>query len=682
MKLIRWLMIMANILVGLSTSANDEIPKWYAGIIHAHSTFSDGDRTPSMLKGAAAKLGYSFLVVSDHWSSLSKKTKLTGVVTDDYGLDKYLEDFSQGPRVQGQSYNLIVIPGAEFTAFRGKATAHIVGIGRLKDLPKDIGSSQQDVLATLSSKGFLTIAAHPNWVSSLHDYSFDPNHTEGLCGIEFGNDGEGFPKTLALYRKLIKSGKKVFATGGCDSHTSTDITVLDAKRWLRKTVVWCKGKITKEKLLLAIKNGQTYASLDGSYFNDSMCNIFPQFDYQEVDRPTFTFGITFNQTTKKSKEIRVYRDGDLVSDSVAKVASGLRQFKYSWTDKRATAGEHSYFIEVTDSLITSPIYLRIKKATSSEGMGGYDDWHPQPISSSDVAYDFFSGNGKRIAFLSNRGGEQALYFADINNGISSSVRKVRAGLTKFYDGFEVSPACDFILFLAKNNTIYCLILDLKTREPKELVSLKLKASPEFFPSWLNNETIVFADESGRIKKAFIQQVITDTQQDLPIKLGDLGQKLGNLAKKLGINTRKTGFVVKVNDFSPDDLFLTSRKDNSLTKLCLINPQGKVAKWLKTVSGNCQNPTVGKTGTLSFVGTASGPVVFISDKTGHWQIYRCQLVSQSVSAISQVSRSETDDTFPCWAFFTQKIYFTTTINGQKRIGLMNADGSSRQILGLK
>ncbi|MCL5407328.1 MAG: hypothetical protein M1429_02435 [Patescibacteria group bacterium] len=356
-----WFVIFCILLILVSRSAS---AKWYSGIIHVHSTFSDGDRTPGMVIRNAEKAGFQFLIETDHYEQIEKPQTLRSRLVKDYGFNNYWQKFS--------SNNLIIVRGAEIETRRGNARVHTLVLGDLKydqglmDLQGKEGN-QQAVIDYLNQKGFLSVAAHPSlitaigtqtWRGECSDFSYNKSQCKGLSGIEFFNEDEaGYQQTLKWYLGLIAKGESPFVTAGCDSHSPLLEPVNDTKRWQRRTMVYSDRVLTPEILFEDITYGQTYAANNGAYFKD--INYIIGKCYWRVDRPKFKLSIGFSKKTTSSKVLRIYRDGQLAEGSVKSLPVGLKEYSYTCEDKVVKPGKHRYVIEVEGCLITSPIGLEV-----------------------------------------------------------------------------------------------------------------------------------------------------------------------------------------------------------------------------------------------------------------------------------------------------------------------------------
>lgn len=338
--------------------------KWYPGIIHVHSTFSDGDRTPGMVIRNAKKAGFKFLIETDHYEQIAKPQTLRSRIVKDYGFDNYRRKFS--------SDDLIIIRGAEIETLRGNARAHTLVLGDLGDdkVLMDLQGkegNQQVVIDYLKQKGFLSVAAHPSliriigmqtWRGECSDFSYDKSQCKGISGIEFFNDqANGYEQTLRWYLNLL-GHNNLFVTSGCDRHIIEDPE--DYRRWSRVTWVWVEGDCSYKNLLNAFRQGRTYAANNGAYFKN--INYLPSKYFQKVARPKFRLSIGFSKKTTSPKMLRIYRDGQLAEGSVKFLPAGRKEYSYECEDKVVKSGIHKYVIEVEGYLVTSPICLDVKDA--------------------------------------------------------------------------------------------------------------------------------------------------------------------------------------------------------------------------------------------------------------------------------------------------------------------------------
>lgn len=342
-----WFIIFFVMLILMAHSCG---ASWYTGIIHAHSTFSDGDRTPGMLKNAAKGMGVQFLIVTDHVEQIDNKKKSlprTDLLTDDFGYEKYLKDFSAPTP-------LICLAGTEITTING---THILALSHTKEVfeAKLSKTDQQQVITRLNELSALPVAAHP----SIKKYFFKREKTQGIRGIEFFNDGADYQQTLKWYLELVAKGESPFVIAGCDSHSSLEPLAADPKRWLRKTMVFLtNNELSAENIISAITAGRTCAT-NGEAFT-KLIGSTPQSTSVVWDKPFFGQEILLAKPLSKLRKIQIYRDGVLQKESAQPLVAGRTAYYYLWEDKNVTSGKHSYILEIEGCLITSPIWVEYK----------------------------------------------------------------------------------------------------------------------------------------------------------------------------------------------------------------------------------------------------------------------------------------------------------------------------------
>ncbi len=219
--------------------------EWYRGNIHAHTTISDGTKTPEELVELYKEAGYSFLSITDH-SVVAKTAHLSE------------PDF-------------LLIPGEEICI--GTSTVgtlyHIVALGVDDTLPFrdfDHGLDPQRVIDKIKELGGIPILAHPYWSGLNHN---DMMQIKGYHGVEIYNTSCDYERNTGYSEPhidgIIAAGKKplIYAT---DDHHGAEMgnAPLDA------CVAWINVKaeeLTVEGIMSAIKAGYFYSST-GPEFKD------------------------------------------------------------------------------------------------------------------------------------------------------------------------------------------------------------------------------------------------------------------------------------------------------------------------------------------------------------------------------------------------------------------------------
>ena len=185
---------------------------WYAGNLHCHSTFSDGDAEPKKVAQWYRDHGYSFLSITDH-------NCLTPI-------DEYAENLP----------DFIGIPGSESTWRAGKTNTHVNGFGIVEKIPlpeRDLTAIEtlQFAIDGIKKKGGLAMINHPCWL-----WSFGSKEMKKLKGAHFfevwnggptsnNEGGSGHESTDEIWDALLSEGIKIFGIAADDAHHYQDISV-------------------------------------------------------------------------------------------------------------------------------------------------------------------------------------------------------------------------------------------------------------------------------------------------------------------------------------------------------------------------------------------------------------------------------------------------------------------------
>jgi hypothetical protein len=167
--------------------------KWYIGDLHLHTRNSDGAYATAPVIGACEKAGLDFAALTDH-NNMKQNSEI------------------------GNPEGLSVIPGVEFTNYRGHANFFFADPGTV--LEADFLSNSFAEMAALFRR-----AKEAGALISL-------NHPVSNCPWEFGF--EGFPfdmvevwngpmtganlRSLSLWDELLRQGRRISAVGGSDTH--------------------------------------------------------------------------------------------------------------------------------------------------------------------------------------------------------------------------------------------------------------------------------------------------------------------------------------------------------------------------------------------------------------------------------------------------------------------------------
>lgn len=173
---------------------------WLRGNLHAHTTFSDGQRPAPEVISDYASRGYGFLMLSDH--------------------DVFASAESLG---QWDSGGMILIPGNEVTA-GGPHILHVNASG-----PVSPQMPRQHVLDAISRDAeSFAVVAHPNWFANFdHTTISQLREWTGYAGVEIYNGVigrlEGSPYATNKWDMLLAEGRRVWGFAHDDSHRPGDV---------------------------------------------------------------------------------------------------------------------------------------------------------------------------------------------------------------------------------------------------------------------------------------------------------------------------------------------------------------------------------------------------------------------------------------------------------------------------
>jgi len=241
-------------------------------------------------------------------------------------------------------------------------------IGRLIKYPSVTGRTS----------GLPIIIAHP----SLWETPLTASRVIDCVGIF--NPSSDEDKDVKFYLDILRSGQFVGVVCDNDGHdpvptegggegTSHRYTFVEVD--LDRTLVDAPD-VAKERLLQAIKEGRSYASVDGAEIQAENFRIGA--DYTVVSKAAFQFKLVFSKEVKPAPKMLVYRDGQKIVELSPKGAVGskpIKEVQYRLDDERATTGLHWYVFYMPGKLITSPITINLTRNKDEAAIVGSDDWH-------------------------------------------------------------------------------------------------------------------------------------------------------------------------------------------------------------------------------------------------------------------------------------------------------------------
>jgi len=227
------------LVVQVSTSALPGERGWYHGDIHCHS-FHTSDQVEfgapmEALALAGFSMGLDWVAVTDH----------------SYDLDDTADDYSERDPANGKwramrsvaellQRTFTVIPGEEVTCRTAEGrNCHMLaldsecfisgsGDGGENGLNTETEYSIGEAVEMCLRCGGVACAAHPletvpvleRLVLNRGEWTFDDLETPGVSALQIHNGvrDRGFRKGMENWRRLLLSGRKVYAYGGSDAH--------------------------------------------------------------------------------------------------------------------------------------------------------------------------------------------------------------------------------------------------------------------------------------------------------------------------------------------------------------------------------------------------------------------------------------------------------------------------------
>lgn len=202
-------------------------PCWLIGETHSHSYASDGILSRQALAEHAAGHGFDYLIITDHNTPLRP---------------------CDMPKVKG----LTVIPGSEWTHYQGHA--NFLGLHQPYDRPffTNDFAAVQERFQYAHENGATIVINHPTDESlpfkfELSQLPFD------LIEVWNGPMRPSNLRAIALWQKLLESGRKIPAIAGSDYHRNELGTALGVPA----TLVRAQSRSARD-ILSALRAGKSY----------------------------------------------------------------------------------------------------------------------------------------------------------------------------------------------------------------------------------------------------------------------------------------------------------------------------------------------------------------------------------------------------------------------------------------
>jgi hypothetical protein len=311
-----------------------------SGVVHVHTTLSDGGGTPEEVIAAARAAGLDFLALSDH------------------------NNVDALP-FEGEHDGVLVLVGSELSTTAG----HVLGLGLERDPQYRFSGGAMDALEDIRDLGGFAFAAHP--FSARSDLRFTGWDLPGPWGLELMNGDSEWRKagprlllTVGLYRLNARYAllqtlsapdealdrwdemlrrRDVVGLYGADAHSRLPITKSVALRFpsyralfdmarehlLLERPLTGRRKTDRAAVLSALRSGRFYLGLDGLAPADGF-----SFTVRSASGRQWTMGesVTLPEAglvaraggrVPRGSHVRLLRDGETVAEGTEVVEAPL-----------------------------------------------------------------------------------------------------------------------------------------------------------------------------------------------------------------------------------------------------------------------------------------------------------------------------------------------------------------------
>jgi predicted metal-dependent phosphoesterase TrpH len=229
----------------------DRSATFYRGNLHAHSTRSDGARSPEQVVGDYRSRGYDFLSLTDHFLPAARFHEDASGFIDVTDIRRFDRD------------DFVTVPGAEIhgPAMENGELWHFVANGLPLDFPAPAPEESGVAIARRAvDAGAYVSLAHPDWnaVSEIDALAVAPF----VHGVEIYNHASevGVLRGYGLHQTevLLAKGNRLSLNAADDAHFKHPMgAFMDAfGGWVQVNA----ESLTADALVAALKAGQFYAS--------------------------------------------------------------------------------------------------------------------------------------------------------------------------------------------------------------------------------------------------------------------------------------------------------------------------------------------------------------------------------------------------------------------------------------
>ncbi len=240
--------------------------KFYKVNMHSHTNISDGKQTPEEMKKSFKDAGYSAVCFTDHEVLIDHKALCDEEFVALHGYEVAIKrDLYKHTALFQPVYHFNMIARFQDNlkmpkffkdnpSFPGNARAWAEKYAVYDETIDTVKYDKEwinEYLAAVNAGGFLINYNHPQWSLQTKD---DYVGLENLHSMEIINGGCAYlnDNTSIHYEQMVRSGAKVFVTGGDDNHSERD----NFKAW---TMIKAP-ELTYDALISAYEKGYCYAS--------------------------------------------------------------------------------------------------------------------------------------------------------------------------------------------------------------------------------------------------------------------------------------------------------------------------------------------------------------------------------------------------------------------------------------
>lgn len=379
-------------------------PRWYRGLCHLHSRFSDGWTTVEGLAKKARQRDYDFMAVTDHVEAISDPHPVFWEYV--FGPDSGFEPYVGACLSVSRDGEFATLPGGEFAAPWGlpnaqdESTAHILAFD-LRPLKGqlDLKPRANPIADWMDAGGNAATAAAVHAMLELHHIPFAAAHQfqysyvrasarEFLRGSDFRYDmtalcpdaGVDFyyrttlevsheAEDLVLWNSLVSRCQETgalpetapWAYTSADYHVGSPNSGLAREQFSHCTWVWLNPDetLSTDSVLRALSEGRTCASRGKSHpvMIEELWPL-PGRRVHSLVVPRLQLRLALGSESSRPLFVFVFRDGVERTDFRCTYRKGLKYLDFEWEDQHPLPGLHAYVIVVAGKVVTSPILIQ------------------------------------------------------------------------------------------------------------------------------------------------------------------------------------------------------------------------------------------------------------------------------------------------------------------------------------